>query len=63
MQNAIVRAYIRSALPELFNLVIKFLTIKGIINFGIFENIPRPLVLKTIPPEKRETIVVIGAGP
>ncbi|CAG5094094.1 Oidioi.mRNA.OKI2018_I69.XSR.g13241.t1.cds [Oikopleura dioica] len=63
MQNAIVRGYIRAALPELFNLVIKFLTIKGIINFGIFEDIPRPLVLKNIPLEKRETTVVIGAGP
>ncbi|CAG5101961.1 Oidioi.mRNA.OKI2018_I69.chr1.g78.t1.cds [Oikopleura dioica] len=63
MQNAIIRGYIRAALPELFNLVIEFLTIKGIINFGIFEDIPRPLVLKNIPLEKRETIVVIGAGP
>ncbi|CAG5104608.1 Oidioi.mRNA.OKI2018_I69.chr1.g1383.t1.cds [Oikopleura dioica] len=58
MQNAITRGYIRSALPELFNLIIEFLTIKGIINFGIFEDIPRPLVLKNIPLEKRETIVI-----
>ena len=63
MQNAIIRGYIRAALPELFNLVIEFLTIKGIINFGIFEDIKRPLVLKNVPQEERETIVVIGAGP
>ena len=63
MQNAIIRGYIRAALPELFNLVIEFLTIKGIINFGIFEDIKRPLVLKNVPQKERETIVVVGAGP
>lgn len=35
----------------------------GLINYGVIDDIPRPLVNLDIPLEDRESILVIGAGP
>ena len=43
----------------------KLLTIVflGLVNYGIIEDIPRPLIKTSIPLSDRESILVIGAGP
>ena len=58
MNQTIVRGLIRAVLPELTRRVLRFATAKGCVNFGCI-NVDSPLIDNC----RRETILIIGAGP